>query len=65
MASDELVVETVNDYRMAALVYASVEVQSKEQREEAERLRAELDGARLRYLDALRAAGRRVPHKAA
>ena len=65
MGSDELVVETLKDYRRAALVYASVEVHSKEQRKEAERLRAELDGARLRYLDALRAAGRRVPHRAA
>ena len=65
VGTDELVVETMKDYRRAALEYAGVEPHSTEQRQEAERLRAELDGARLRYFDALRAAGRRVPHRAA
>jgi hypothetical protein len=65
MGTDQMVVETLKDYRTAAAQYAGIEVHSDEQRQEAKRLRAELDGARLRYVDALRAAGRWRPRRAA
>jgi hypothetical protein len=65
MGTDELVVLTLRDLRKAEGAYASAEVSTDEQRAEARRLRAERDGARLRYEDALRLSGRLLPHRAA
>jgi hypothetical protein len=65
MSKDELVVLTLRDLRRAEAAYANAEVNTDEQRAEARRLRAERDGARLRYQDALRLSGRLVPHRAA
>jgi len=61
VGSDDLVVETLRDYREAQVAFA----EARPGGQEATRLRAELDWARLRYHDALRAAGRRVPYRAA
>jgi|HubBroStandDraft_1064217.scaffolds.fasta_scaffold329059_2 hypothetical protein len=65
MSRDELVVLTLNDFRRAEAEYASAEVGTDEQRAEARRLRAERDGARLRYEDAVRLSRRLVPRRAA
>jgi hypothetical protein len=59
MGEDELVIETWEDYRRARREYAGVDGRSDRPGREADRLRGELDGARLRYLDALRITGRR------
>jgi hypothetical protein len=65
MSKDELVILTLGDLRRAETAYAKAEVDTDEQRAEARRLRAERDGARLRYEDALRLSGRLLPHRAA
>ena len=64
MGADDLVTETLRDYREAQRAFAAA-TEARPGRRETKRLRAELDGARLRYHDALRAAGRRVPYRAA
>ena len=65
MSRDELVILTLRDLRRAEAAYASADGNTQEQRAEARRLRAERDGARLRYEDALRLSGRLIPHRAA
>ena len=65
MGRDELVILTLRDLRRAEDAYASAEINTHEQRTEAQRLRAERDGARFRYQDALRLSGRLVRHRAA
>lgn len=65
MSKDELVILTLKDLRRAEASYANAEVNTDEQKAEARRLRAERDGARLRYEDALRLSGRLLPHRAA
>jgi hypothetical protein len=65
MSRDELVIMTLRDFRRAEAAYSSAQVNTQEQRVEARRLRAERDGARLRYQDALRLSGRLMPHRAA
>jgi hypothetical protein len=65
MSKDELLILTLRDLRGAEAAYADAEVNTDEQRAEARRLRAERDGARLRYRDALKLTGRPVPGRAA
>ena len=65
MSRDELVILTLRDFRRAEAAYTSAEVNTHEQRAEARHLRAERDGARLRYEDALKLSGRLLPHRAA
>jgi hypothetical protein len=65
MSRDELVIMTLRDFRRAEAAYASADSNTREQRVEARRLRAERDGARLRYQDALRLSGRLMPRRAA
>lgn len=65
MSKDELLILTLKDLRKAEAAYASAEVNTSEQRTEARRLRAERDGARLRYEDALKLTPRWVLHRAA
>jgi hypothetical protein len=65
MSKDELLILTLRDLRGAEAAYDDAEVNTDEQRAEARRLRAERDGARLRYEDALRLSGRRARHRAA
>jgi hypothetical protein len=65
MSKDELLILTLRDLRGAEAAYANAEVNTDEQRAEARRLRAERDGARLRYEDALRLSGRLLLHRAA
>ncbi len=65
MSTDELVTLTLRDLQGAEAAYAGAEVTTDEQRAEARRLRAERDGARLRYEDARRLSGRLVRHRAA
>jgi hypothetical protein len=65
MSKDELVILTLRDLRRAEVAYASAEVSTDAQRDEVLRLRAERDGAKLRYADALKLSHRRVLHRAA
>jgi hypothetical protein len=65
MSKDELLTLTLRDLGRAEAAYANAEVNTEEQRVEARRLRAERDGAKLRYADALRLSGRLVRHRAA
>jgi hypothetical protein len=65
MSKDELLILTLRDLREAEAAYANAEVDTDDQRAEAGRLRAERDGARLRYEDAQRLSGRLAPHRAA
>ena len=58
MSKDELLILTLRDLRGAEAAYAQAEFATSEQRAEGRRLRAERDGARLRYEDALRLSGR-------
>jgi hypothetical protein len=65
MSRDELVILTLKDLRRAEAAYAGAQVSTDGQKDEAGRLRAERDGARLRYADALKLTHRRVLHRAA
>jgi hypothetical protein len=65
MRRDELVILTLRDLRRAEAVYEAADANTPEQRAEVRRLRAERDGARLRYEDALRLSGRLLPRRAA
>jgi hypothetical protein len=65
VSKDDLLILTLRDLRGAEAAYSNAEVNTDEQRVEARRLRAERDGARLRYQDALRLSGRLVRHWAA
>jgi hypothetical protein len=65
MNRDEFVMLTLKDLRRAEAAYANAEVNTDEQRAEARRLRAERDGERLRYEDALKLSGRLLRHRAA
>jgi hypothetical protein len=65
MSRDELVILTLRDLRRAEAAYAGADGNTREQKAEARRLRAERDGAKLRYEDALKLSGRLLPRRAA